>query len=233
MRMEFVQMAGSANRATQGIDISGMYMIMNDADSSYSMVMPSQRMATIMPSPSLMLPDRAKPSVDVNSTTRSIEDLGPGEKILGHATHRYRVQTTGSVTMRLGDGEECTRATDGETEMWIAPDLDIRPAMASMLSHYGGLAPDVTASGSSALPKGLALRSKTRHQAVLPTGESRVIETTVEYVELSNAPLDASVFSIPADYHVMDMRKEMPDILAKAGDLVSASAATHAKICPQ
>lgn len=231
MRMEIMQLGGAANRITHGVDIEGVYTLINDADSTMATVLPSQHAATIMPNPTAMLGDRAKPTVDVKSTTKSTEDLGPGDKILGHATHHYRMTSSGTVTFKIGD-EICTRSTDGETELWIAPDVDIAPAMRSMAAHYGMSVPEAAAQPSSALPKGLPLRTKTRQTAVLPTGESRVIETTMEYVELSSAPLDASLFAIPADYRVMDMRK-MPGILARAAEAAAAKPAPHLGVCPQ
>jgi hypothetical protein len=227
MRTEMVQIAGSANRISQGFDISGTYTIVNDADSTYTTVMPSQHAAMVMQNPSLLLADGTKPSVDINTSTQAVEDLGAGDKILGHATHHYRMKTSGRITMTMSGGA-CTHSTDGETEVWIAPDVDMGPAMLSMASHYGNSLPEVTGNTSSSLPiKGVALRSKTRHKAVLPNGESRVIETTAEFVELSNAPLSSSLFTVPADFQVMDMRKQMAKMVAR-GDMPAPAP----RVCP-
>jgi len=71
-----------------------------------------------------------------------------------------------------------------------------------------------------------------RTTAVMPNGERRVIETTIEYVELSNAPLDASLFAIPADYQVMDMRKEMAGMMADAATAAKTNEMIRARMCP-
>jgi hypothetical protein len=96
-------------------------------------------------------------------------------------------------------------------EVWIAPDLDITPAMRSTIGHYGFTVPDsLVAKGKSMLPvNGVPLRTVSRTKVNTPSGETRVVTSTMEYVTLSNAPLDASLFKVPADYQVMDMRKMM------------------------
>jgi len=233
MRQEMLQVSGTANRVTGGADIEGMYTLMNDVDSTYTTVMPGQHSAMVMANPLSMFEGREMPSVSANTTSQSSEDLGPGEKILGHATHHYRSRTTGTMTIKMGD-EICTRPTDAESEVWIAPDLDILPAMRSMLAHYGSALPDsVPGKRKGSSPKsGLPLRTKIRTMAVLPNGERRVIETTTEYVELSDAPLDASLFTIPADYHVMDMRKEMAGMMSDAATSAKTNEAIRARMCP-
>ena len=65
-------------------------------------------------------------------------------------------------------------------------------------------------SGGGAAERGsMAMRYRTSAKGlrmeILQVGGT----TTIEYVELSNAPLDAAMFAVPADYHVMDMRKMM------------------------
>ncbi|HEY4302943.1 MAG TPA: DUF4412 domain-containing protein [Gemmatimonadaceae bacterium] len=230
MRMEIVQIAGTANRNAMGIDISGMYTIMNDADSTYTSVMPSQQMAMVMQNPTTMLANQPKASFDVKSKTTSVEDLGPGDKILGHATHHYRMKTVGTMTVTRGD-DACTRSMDGETEVWVAPDVDMSSMTRSMAAHSGAALPDMSGVEDATPIKGVPLRSKTRQTAVMPNGESRVVETTNEFVELSNAPLDPSLFKVPADYHLMDMRKEMAKLMANGGDSLIGKATAHLPIC--
>lgn len=233
LRTEIVQISGTANRPAQGIDIEGFYTIVNDSDGTSTNVMPSQHVATIMPSVRALLEGMPLPAVDSKSTSQSIDDLGNGGIILGHATHHYRLTTRGTVTFTTGDGA-CTRSTDGVSELWIAPDLDIAPAMRSMVAHFGFIVPDSMQAQTPSSPmKGLPLRTKTRTTALLPSGESRVIETTMEYTELSNAPLDASLFAVPADYKVMDMRQQMAGMFAKAEDVAKVRGAATAGLCPK
>jgi hypothetical protein len=233
LRMEIIQVGGTANRITQGTDIAGIYTLINDADSTYATVMPAQHTAMVMENPIYLLNARGKPSVEVNSTTKSVEDLGAGDRILGHATHHYRMTTTGTFAVKTGDGI-CRHSIDGETEVWVAPDMDIVPAMRSVAAHYGFSSADSTTAPQALVSpiKGLPLRSKMRTTTVTPSGETRVVETTMEYVELSNAPLDASLFVIPSDYHVMDMRKQAAGMLSQAADSAAVSEA-GAKTCPR
>ena len=234
LRQEMLQVGGTANRIANGFDIENTYTLVNDSDSTYTTVMPGQHAAMVMPNPMSMFADRAKPSVDQHTTTRPYEDLGAGEKILGHATHHYRTTTTGTVTIKIGD-EVCTQSADSETEFWVAPDVDLSPAMESMMAHFGGPLPQsepATHSSASSPDKGLPLRTKIRTISATPTGEKRVIETTVEYVELSNAPLDASLFKVPSDYHVMDMRKQMAGMLSTMAASGAMDSTMHARMCP-
>ena len=233
MRMELLQIGGTANRVTGGESVEGVYTILNDADSTSTTVLPGQHAAMVMPSPRAMFENQPMPSVDTKTVTQSMEDLGNGGVILGHQTRHFRTKTTGSMTFTTGDGA-CTRSADGESEMWIAPDLDITPAMQSMVAHYGFAAAESSSAQSSLSPmKGLPVRTKTRTTAVLPNGESRVIETTMEFTELSNAPLDASLFKIPDDYKVMDMRAQMAGMFSKAEDVAKARGQATAGLCPK
>jgi len=235
LRTEMVQVAGTANQVTNGVDIEGFYTLLNDTDSTLTTVMPGQRSAMVMANPMSLLKEDGIPTVDANTTTQSFEDLGAGEMILGHPTHHYRTTTAGTMTIKIGD-EVCTRSANADTDLWVAPDVDIVPAMRSVMSHYTAMFPDSakmkSAGASSSRVRGLPLRTKTRTVAVMPTGESRVIETTMEYVELSNAPLDPSLFAVPADYHVTDMRAEMAGMLSHPENVARANAAVHARMCP-
>jgi len=67
----------------------------------------------------------------------------------------------------------------------------------------------------------------------MPNGESRVIETTMEFTELSNAPLDPSLFKIPDDYKVMDMRAQMAGMFSNAEDVAKARGQATAGLCPK
>lgn len=231
LRMEILQVAGAANAATMGANIEGSYTLINDADSTYIMVLPSLHAANIMVNPVRMMAKQDLPKVEANRASLQVEDLGAGEPILGHATHRFRIKTVGSMTVTV-NGKRCTRPMDGETEVWVAPDVDITSAMRSMVSHYGFDVPDSGAYTSSGMPmKGVPLRTKVRSVVKDASGGSRTIETTVEYVELSNAPLDSALFTVPADYRVMDMRKQMAGLMEAALDSVRARSAVPLAAC--
>lgn len=100
LRMEYAQISGA--RGPLG-DAEGMYMVFRGADTTLLMVMPQQRMATItgigpMLGPmQTMMKDAARPP-DSRSVSRHIEDLGVGQRILGHATRHFRVTLNGTIT---------------------------------------------------------------------------------------------------------------------------------------
>lgn len=212
LRTEFVQVAGSANPSETSIE--GTYTVMSDRDSSLLNVMPSQKAAMIMPNPTYGM-DVSSLGVHTTFTRYEVKDLGPSEKIMGHPTRHYQVTTEGAIEMKRPGGA-CTMRMDGVEEFWYAQDLTIQPAMEAMLKHYthGAASSGMTAEGPHAtgdqLPKnGVALRTRMSQTKVGADGKPITVTMTSEYVELSNAPVDESLFHAPAGYHVMDMRKMM------------------------
>jgi len=227
--MEFVQVSGMAE---MGI-VEGMTQILDDRDSSMTTVMPAQHMAMVMHLSDLLgsapgMRAAMTPKIEPHVTSSNVEDLGPGERILGHATHRYRITTTGTMDVTIM-GRTCTKRTDAVEEMWMAPDVDLMPAMQTMMKHYGTstgvAAPDLQQLGASGPHlKGTALRAVSRTTAADATGKAVPVTTTTEYVEMSQAPIAASVFVVPADYQIMDTRKLMAEIPAGVMDSVMAKA---------
>jgi len=221
-RMEVVQVSGLAD--ANGAE--GMYNILNDADTTMTMVMPAQRMATVT---SLAgLPDIGKMRLTMKEhvTSRNVADLGAGETILGHPTHRYRITTAGTVDITIM-GQSCTQRLDGTSDVWIAPDVDLAAPMLAALKHFngaGGVLLDDQSESTLKMPfKGAALRTISRKTRVDESGKTLTVTTTTEYVELEHRQLDASLFAVPSDYHTMDMRAMMKTL--PAGMLDSAMAA--------
>jgi len=218
VRMEFVQVSGSGDAG----QAEGMYMVLSPRDSTMLMVMPSQHMATITGTGVLGMAKPAMAAFKHHVTRKSFVDLGPGERLLGHATHRYRMTTTETSDITVG-GQTCTRNSDNDTEVWIAPDVDIQPAMQAAASQYGiaGLGPigvDTTG-GGPALPKGTPLRTvltmTTQH-----AGTPVTMSTKIEIVELSHGPINDALFTVPADYKTMDTRAMMASVPAGTMDSI-------------
>ncbi len=218
VRMDFLQVSGSAvaNAA------EGMYQIFNQADSTVTMVMPSQHMATVMGLNALLGPNtNLAPKVVQHLTSNEFQDLGAGEKILGHATHHVRVTTAGTIDLTMM-GQTCTRRFDGVTETWVAPDVDLQPAMYAAAKHIGSVigVDDIEMQLGSAdkkMPKGAALRTISRTVDADAAGKPITVTTTTELVDFTHGPLDASIFAVPADFQTMDMREMMKDSTMKAG----------------
>jgi hypothetical protein len=212
LRTEFVQISGMPTAGAA----EGTYMLYDTADSTVTMVMAAARMATVMSIPTL--PKMEMPHISsISHDASSHEDLGPGEKILGHATHRYRSTTHGSMNIEMG-GEICTRATDAVTETWVAPDVDLRPAYDAVMkqfahSGFGALmeGADSASSHDTVSPedRGTPMRTVMRRSYTDSAGTVHTVTTTTEYVEISHAPIDATAFAVPSDFHTTDMRKAM------------------------
>lgn len=237
LRLEFVQVSGLAGAA----DAEGMAQILDDRDSSMTMLMTQQHMAMVMHFGGMMTSmlggrEGLTPKIEQHVTSRHTEDLGAGERILGHDTHRYRVTQTGTVDVTTG-GRTCTRAIDSVDELWMAPDVDLLPAMQTMMKHYdsalGGSVGPRDARGAGADLKGTALRTISKSTGVDAMGRRVPVTTTMEYVEMSQAPIAASVFAVPADFQTMDMRKMMADIPAGVMDSAMAEGATKARSAQQ
>lgn len=229
LRLEFVQVSGMGGASTA----EGMAQILDDADSSMTMMMPAQHTAMVMHLNEMLgnmpgMRTGMTPKIVSHVTSSSTEDLGAGERILGHATHRYRVTTAGTMDLTLM-GRTCTRTIDAVTDRWMATDVDLLPAMMTMVKHFqsvaglGDVFGDVSGHSTSEL-KGTALRTVSRTTATDAKGKVVPVTSTAEYVEMSQAPIAASVFAVPADYQTMDMRKMMADMPAGMMDSAMAKA---------
>lgn len=206
-RMQYVHMEGSSMANASSLE--GAYVLRNRADSSTMMVIPSQQLVTIMAGPMLSLSAPLKPEVSQHLATENVEDLGPGERILDHATRHYRLTRRGTNEIKLGD-QSCTRPIDDVSEVWIAPDVDLTPAMQMAFAQSGAeigdlLKPDLP----SKLPKGGLLRAVSRSSRLDAQGASRTVTATVEITELSQASLDSSLFVVPDGYRRIDMRQAL------------------------
>jgi len=212
-RTEYIQATGELGA------IEGAYQIFNMADSSMTMVMPAQKMASVTALNSALLKQVDVPKAGATHYTRNdVADLGAGPKILGHATRHFRVSTAGTMEW-TGSGQSCSQKIDSETDYWIAPDLQLGAAgdelgpMGAMMSSAGG-------SSSARIPKGATLRSIARVQRPDGAGGMRTIATTMEIIDLKHEPVSEASFAIPAGFHIMDMTKAMASMPAGMMDSV-------------
>ena len=220
-RMENVQVSG----ARGGNEAEGMYTIVNDADSTITSVIPGQRMATVMGLGTIFGVGAAmRPTMTSHITTSAMEDLGSGDKILGHATRHFRYSTAGTMDITIM-GQACSQRVDGTTEVWVAPDVDLLPAMSAAAKHFGDISAvdalgEQLQSGTKLPIKGAALRTVSTNRHADSTGHTTTVTSTMELVELQHGPIDATLFTMPSDYKVIDMREMMKQL--PAGMLDSA-----------
>ena len=236
LRTEIVQISGASAAMAKA---EGSYTIMNSVDSTMTQVTPSYKMAMVMGLG--MLGQNRSVHIDTSQYKKTVEDLGPGERLMGHATHRYRVTATGTMTITFGD-KSCTQPVDGISELWIAPDVDLAPAMEATLNVFGatpGLDQIVRPARdlSSTLPRGTPLRSIMRTTRTDAQGVPRTITTTMDYLDIQHGPVNTAVFAVPADFKKMDMRSMMANLppgtldsaIKKASGAVTASVCGHAQ----
>jgi len=229
IRQSFVQVSGALTEA------EGMYMVYDTADSTVTTVMPAQQVATVSSS-NFAAMGALLPKVERHVTKNVVDDLGPGEPMLGRPTHRFRVTQAGTVETTLM-GESCVQPFDDVSEMWIAPSLDLErasEAMAKTLLSATGLGGDVPnrtgSSTESKLPKGSPLRTIHRSTHMDEQGKPFTVTMTMDIVELIEGPIDDVVFAVPDGYRTMDMRKMMNDLPPGMLDsAMKAGAGAHAR----
>lgn len=213
-------------------EASGMYMIFSNADTSMTTVMPGQRAAMIMPMNGMPgMPNFRAQRMSVHATNSDLTDLGPGEAILGHATHRYRIASSGAMELTIM-GQTCTQKFDHVSELWIAPDVDMDAARQAILNSMSSIGPmelemQMYGSARSQLPKGTALRTVATTKSYDVAGNARPVTTTMEYTELSHGAIPDSAFAIPAGFQTTNMRELMKAV--PAGMLDSVMKATREK----
>ena len=228
LRMETVQVSGMGS-ALDGAE--GTYTLMDSGDSTMTLIMPSQKMASVMAMPPTLGAAVTMQMNRHNDKKSTIEDLGPGEHLLGHATERYHVTTAGSVEITSA-GQTCTRSISGTSDLWIAPDVDFHATVTAMRQHLApgaveGLLSETGEPGIT-MPKGAALRSINRTTQTDATGTTHTLTMTMDIVELTHGPVSDALFAIPDGYKTMDMRKLMAKLPAGLMDSLTAAAAEKA-----
>jgi hypothetical protein len=190
-----------------------MYVIINDADSTMTSVLPGMHTAIVMGTNFLSALGGfpMKTSVDTQPT---FIDAGVGEALLGHPTHRYHSKAT--VSLALGD--KCKLTQYVASDVWIAPDVDflsVEQALMKRLGVFGSVMADAlkTATIFTDMPRGTPLRMIAK--TTTPDHPGLVVTTTVDVLTVAQGPLADSLFMVPESLHAMDMRGVMtPELLA-------------------
>jgi hypothetical protein len=192
----------------------GMFQIIDTKQQTMTSVMPSQKMAMVIPLTSLAALNKVTAAATlVGTPVVQVEELGAGEPIIGHPTRRIRTTLDYTLSYPFPSGA-CPKRINSVTEEWIASDLkDIVP----MMRNGASLVPEDAVSPAQTeimkrivgLQKGVALRAISRE--TLPTG--KVVTMKTDVTEWSIAPIDSTAFQVPAGMSVMDMASMggMPD----------------------
>jgi hypothetical protein len=206
----FVRMDIASN-ATAAQTMSGAYMIADDADSSITNVVPSRRRAIVSRNQLLMHPVLGMRTMRHRYASVTVQDLGDGGLMLGHKTRHVRVKSTETVEV-TAEGEACSRTFPQESEMWIAPDVDVQPISAAVVKHLGAAAQlaaidEEYAAVRNKLPKGSPL--KTISHTGLAGGSSGIanITSTMEVTQFGHGAIAESMFEIPRRMTIVDDRR--------------------------
>ena len=208
----------------------GAYMLLNAETSQLTMVSPKEKSATVLPVGGMASMLGAVGAagimkIEIDNVSVTVEDLGAGDAILGHGTHRYRVKESHTMNVSvMGMHRSGTTATD--TEMWIATDVSrteqraFEAFAANFAQSMGGAGfggdgmRKLTDELQRKMPKGLVLRQIATTRQTDQGGKETTSVTTTEVKEFKQARLDEKLFEVPKDYVVTDLGAAMEEAKA-------------------
>jgi hypothetical protein len=192
----------------------GNYTIIDSAAGTVTTVFPKGKLVLLSSSRSTTSGTAPVITVEVHvSPGYALEDLGGGEPILGHATHRYR-ETLPYETHVTAGGDSCTRHVRKVSELWVTPDSgvpDIESSIRNIAIGTGSIVSSnvlkTIAEARGSRIRGVVLRRTTTSTDPLAVNDSLAIHTRWEITELKRGAIDASDFKAPSGYKVNDTRK--------------------------
>ncbi len=144
--------------------------------------------------------------------TMAMRDLGAGEPILGHPTHKYSISTS-YISQTAMLGSPCKRTVNSVETIWVATDLqrveqlrkyvlDSRPTTNVELGPVGDSLARLRLHRER-LINGLILRGESVLTKPSAAGAPIKVTMTTEVLELSHGPIPRSMFAVPADYKML------------------------------
>ena len=204
MEMDVSSMLASAGGGEASAMMTGAYMLAQ-TDGRIAMILPNMRnpfggngtgMGMIMDAEMIkgQLGQAADSVVKAsNDVTVTIDDLGPGETILGRATRRYKL--THRVTV---NGQQ----ESGTAEVWMASDLAEAEAGFRKFgesfgkSLLGGSSADVENAIFAKMPPGFALR-------MVATAGTETVK--MEVTKAQKLSIEEKEFEVPSGIQIMDL----------------------------
>jgi hypothetical protein len=195
---------------SRGSSVGFPYFIYDDSAHTRTLVDPHARSVSVTNEPAST--DRAASHFGFEFVGRprmNIDDLGDGESILGHATHKYRV-TVSFVSQQLFRGQPCRRTTDTIELLWTAKDL---PREERLRAYVRDLPPSSSNLNGQVIDslrrfelrreriiRGFVLRSILTSNKPTAAGGRLSIVSRMEVTELARGPLARSLFAVPEGY---------------------------------
>jgi hypothetical protein len=199
----------------QGMPAKG-YMLLDADKASMAMLNPEDKTALTMDASDLGTGMGAIGSfvkMDVSDSKFSVEGLGAGERLLGRATQKYRVTRSYRMTMQVF-GKKLSSQHESVTDLWVSNEIPMDKSWEAWTDRFsrgaarvGGDAARKLMEAEKDYPKGIALKYVMDATETDDKGKVTKTRTAMEMTELKRANLDASLFEIPADYTVTDMKQ--------------------------
>jgi hypothetical protein len=197
----------------------GNYTIVDSAAGTVAKVFPKGNLVLLWSSKSGISETAPIIKVEVHvGPGYAMEDLGGGEPILGHATHRYRETLPYETHVTVG-GDSCTRHLRTVSELWVTPDSGVPDIEAPIRINANGIGSIASSNAFKTIAeargsriRGVVLRRTTTSTNPLAVNNSLAIHSSWEITELKRHAIDASEFEAPSGYKVNDMRKMAPGV---------------------
>ena len=149
--------------------------------------------------------------IAITDVAVSVEQLGPGEQLLGMSTTKYRVTQDYKLAMKVAFMNR--NSTEHIVQdYWMA---DEKSGFANPFARMGGVRPagggafaelmTKTAEANAKMGKGIPVKTLTTTTSTNDKGEKTTNVATMEVTELHAGNVDDAQFVPPADYQVMDM----------------------------
>jgi hypothetical protein len=244
-RTDIQQQNFSSGLANAGTPV----MLVDDSAHTTAVFLEHQRSATIIPASSRidLAPRNDSLSRFIVPPVMTMSDLGAGEAILGHPTHKYSVATSHVSRITIGS-RLCRRSQNSVEQIWTATDLDrqerlrnyVRDARANVTVERGPV-PDSLARlrmHRERLVNGFVLRSITTNKAPDARGVVRTTTSTMEVTELEHGSIPRSLLAIPEGFTTITMPPQTPRnaaestaVAARKARIDSATARMSALLC--
>lgn len=200
----------------------GTFMLLDAEQGTLTVVSPEDKSAIIMEPAALggalsAVGQTKLVRMEVSGANTSVEKVGAGEKILGHATTKYLITRDHQMSVSvLGRHSKTTHHS--VTEAWYSNDQFLGEDKAfeawtknftGSLGGFSGDAFKTLMEADQKVPKGIILKQTMKSTDTDDKGKVTETSFGMEMQELAKTSLDASLFTIPSDYQVTDMKAQM------------------------
>jgi hypothetical protein len=197
----------------------GTYILLDAEKQQLILVSPEEKTATVVPAGGLAaalgaVGQTGLMKIEVTDVSVAVDDVGPGEPILGHPTHRYRLDQKSTMSVSaMGFRRTSKNATT--TELWMTTDVPSSEARAfeefnrNFAGSLGGLGGEglrtLQEEIQRKMPAGFALRQVATVNETDQGGKTTTTTTTTEVTEFREVALEPSLFEVDPRFRIIDM----------------------------